>query len=297
MELDLREQLNNFLSKNDVSQAKVSRALGVSASALNQWLFNEYKGNVDKITEAVKSFLIRQEEKESQLQFQITFCHITATKKVWEVARICHLDNEIGIIYSDAGLGKTVALKEYAKLNPDVVLIEATLGYTTKVVFSKLHKALGLDGLGSINSMFEEVVEKLKYSGRLIIIDEAEHLPYRSLELLRRIYDMAGVGIMLAGMPRLLQNIKGLHGQYRQLYSRVGIASKLEILSQEDVETILKSVLKEFSNSILKAFYTHSRGNGRTLSKLIKRSLRIAELNDKPLDSELIKETARLLII
>lgn len=295
--MKLREQFNDYLLNNNVSQASVARALGISASALNQWLSNEYKGNVDKITESVKSFLIRQAEKKSQIKFEIVFCNTTVAKKTFEVARICHLDNEIGIIYGDAGLGKTVALKEYARLNPDVVLIEATLGYTTKVVISKLHRAIGYDGLGSINNMFEDIVDRLRGSGRLIIVDEAEHLPYRALELLRRIYDMAEVGILLVGMPRLLSNIRGLHGQFLQLYSRVGIASKVERLNEDDVQTILQSSLKDVSNEVLRSFYTSSNGNARILSKLIKRSLRIAEINNKQIDEELIQETARLLII
>lgn len=295
--MKLREHFNEYLLKNNVSQAGAARALGISASALNQWLSNEYKGNVDKITESVKSFLIRQQEKESQTKFEILFCHTTVAKKTFEVARICHLDNEIGIIYGEAGLGKTVALKEYARLNPDVVLLEATLGYTTKVVISKLHRAIGLDGLGSINNMFEEIIERLKSSGRLIIIDEAEHLPYRALELLRRIYDMAEVGILLVGMPRLIKNIKGLHGQFLQLYSRVGIASKVEKLNEDDVKTMLQSTLNAFSNDVLRTFFSSSNGNARILSKLIKRSLRIAAINNKSIDREVIEETKRLLII
>lgn len=53
--------------------------------------------------------------------------------------------------------------------------------------------------------MFSDIVDKLKSSGRLIIIDEAEHLPYKSLELVRRIYDKANVGILLVGMPATIK--------------------------------------------------------------------------------------------
>jgi DNA transposition AAA+ family ATPase len=75
--------------------------------------------------------------------------------------------------------------------------------------------------------MFLDIIDKLKSSGRLNIIDEAEPLPYKSLELLRRIYDKAQVGILLVGMPRLIMNLKGEKRQYAQLYSRVGIATRL----------------------------------------------------------------------
>ncbi|CRL44634.1 hypothetical protein SGGMMB4_01839 [Sodalis glossinidius str. 'morsitans'] len=58
----------------------------------------------------------------------------------------------------------------------------------------------------------------------LVLVDEAELLPYRALEVLRRIHDSFGVAIVLAGMPRLLLNLKGSRGEYAQLYSIAGWA-------------------------------------------------------------------------
>jgi DNA transposition AAA+ family ATPase len=212
------------------------------------------------------------------------------------VARICHLDREIGVCYGAAGLGKTEAVKEYAKRNQDVILIEVDLGHTAKALFSELHRVLGMEGFGTVHSMFNDVVEKLKDSGRLIIVDEAEHLPYKALELLRRVYDKAGVGIMLVGMPRLLSNLRGRRGEYAQLYSRVGIAARLEGLSIGDTQMIVDSVIPS-ANGLSRAFHSASLGNTRTLSKLIARSLRVAELNSTNLSPQVIKETANLLII
>ena len=49
-----------------------------------------------------------------------------------------------------------------------------------------------------------EVVNKLNNSGRLLIIDEAENLPYRALEITRRIHDKTAVGVLLVGRNILL---------------------------------------------------------------------------------------------
>jgi hypothetical protein len=214
---------------------------------------------------------------------------------VFEVARLCHLDGEIGICYGEAGVGKTRALLEYAEKNDDVILVEADLGYTAKVLFQELHRKLGLSGSGPINDLKDAVIAKLKKSGRLIIVDEAEHLPYRALELLRRLNDKAGVGILLVGMPRLINNLRGKKGEYAQLYSRVGVACKLDGLKPHDTEELVRSLIP--GGAHYKAYHEASQGNARVLCKLLLRSLRVAEINKLNITAELIHERARMLII
>lgn len=177
-----------------------------------------------------------------------------------------------------------------------MILIEADLGYTAKVLFSELHRRLGMDGRGHLNSLLNDCVERLKGSDRLIIVDEAEHLPYRALELLRRIYDKAGIGILLVGMPRLISNLQGKKGDFAQLHSRVGYAMRLDPLKEQDVQGLVHAILPN-SNGLYKTYHEISGGNTRILSKLIMRSIRVAELNNIPVDAEVVKGTAKMLII
>ena len=172
-------------------------------------------------------------------------------------------------------------------VDSDVILIEADLGYTPKVLFSEIHKKLGFDGVGSIHSMLLDIIGKLKYSGRLIIVDEAEYLPYKALELLRRIYDKAKVGVLLVGMPKLLKNLKGDRGQYTQLYSRVGIVKELAPLTKEDGLEIISSVTPN-AKSIYPQISTYCGSNTRVLTKLLVRALRIAKLNDIEVNEDAI---------
>ena len=144
--------------------------------------------------------------------------------------------------------------------------------------------------------MFSDIVDKLKSSGRLIIIDEAEHLPYKSLELVRRIYDKANVGILLVGMPRLITNLKGEKRQYAQLFSRVGMYAKLEVLNDDDKQAIISSLLPNYKPiyPILSAFCA---GNTRVLTKLLVRAIRIAELNEVEVDEEVIKASVKQILV
>ena len=178
----------------------------------------------------------------------------------------------------------------------DVILIEADLGYTPKVLFSEIHKKLGFDGVGSIHSMLLDIIGRLKYSGRLIIVDEAEYLPYKALELLRRIYNKAKVGVLLVGMPKLLKNLKGDRGQYTQLYSRVGIVKELAPLTKEDGLEIISSVTPN-AKSIYPQISTYCGSNTRVLTKLLVRALRIAKINETELDEDVLNQSLTQLLL
>jgi DNA transposition AAA+ family ATPase len=258
-------------------------------------LNNKYKGREDYISTIVRDYLEKQKESSTSL-YETDFIMTSVAQMVFEVARLSHRGREICVCYGPSGVGKTEAVKKYARLNQDVILIEADLGQTAKVLFADIHRKLGLDGYGTVHSMFEDSIARLRGSGILIIVDEAEHLPYKALELLRRVYDKAGIGILLVGMPRLISNLRGRRGEYAQLYSRVGAAPRLGTLRADDTRMIVDSLLQSQDN-VWKAFHEASGGNTRTLSKLILRAKRIAELNNTSITTQVVQETAKMLII
>jgi DNA transposition AAA+ family ATPase len=72
------------------------------------------------------------------------------------------------------------------------------------VVLEELCGLLGISKRGNMHELSEACIAALRDSGRLLMVDEAENLPYRALETLRRIHDKSGIGLVLAGMPVLL---------------------------------------------------------------------------------------------
>lgn len=247
-----------------------------------------------KIDDAVRNFLEIEKLREGKVS--IDFIKTSVVEDIFDIARVCHVENEIGVCCGNAGVGKTFAVKRYAIEHTDVVLIEADLGYTPKVLFTELHKKLGFDGVGTIHNMFCDILNKLKSSGRLLIIDEAEHLPYKSLELLRRVYDKAQVGILLVGMPRLILNLKGEKRQYAQLFSRVGITARLNPLNKNDIKAIIESVLPNHK-AIFKTLIEFSAGNTRVLTKLLVRAIKIAQINNRVVDEEVLQASISQIIM
>lgn len=284
------------LSGRGYTQASIARAIGVSSSALSQWLGGTYKGDIKGLEHAVTGFLQRDQERSEKRRVVLPFVMTSAAGRIFDACRMAHLDGEIGVVIGDAGIGKTIAIKEYSARNSDVLLIEADLGYTARDLFVELHKKCGLSGTGSINRMKDEVIAKLNGSGRLIIIDEAEHLPVRALDLVRRINDKAGVGILFCGLKRFMESLRLKQADFAYLYTRVGFKVALENLRPQDIEAIVGEVLPG-SNGIWKNFYENSHGNGRILSKLVARTLRLCDLNGAKPCGEMVSEAAKMLVV
>jgi len=293
---DILKKLRDFIERKEISINRIAKQIGYSASVLSTYLQGKYPGDVQKLEWAIASFLMRQEEIEAMPKELIPFAPITNAEIVFQIARTCHLEQEIGVLVGEAGTGKTKSAKEYARQNPDVIFIEADLSFTTKVFFKELHRKLGMDGSGGIYDLFTDCVEKLEGSNRLIIIDEAENLPYRALDMVRRLYDKANIGILLMGLPRLIHNLRGKRGEFKQLYSRVGIMMSLDEFSETDTKMIVNSVFPNV-NGVYKTFHELSRGNGRKLEKLILRTSRAARAGKKEVTDKLVKSAAEVLLL
>lgn len=73
--------------------------------------------------------------------------------------------------------------------------------------------------------MMREVINRLRDTGGLLIIDEAQHLTTAALDLLRALNDRAGIGIAWIGNEPLRGRIEGMgrEASYAQIFSRVGM--------------------------------------------------------------------------
>jgi DNA transposition AAA+ family ATPase len=291
------EKVKLFLESRKWSNVKLARAAGISQATISQFLNGQYPGDIDVMKTKILTILDREVEKDGYRKSKKAFIETSISKRYFDVARACHLDNEIGVCYSAAGLGKTVSGREYAARNSDVIFIEVDPGYTKKYLVQKLAEKIGVANTKKhVSYIFDEVVDKLIDSGRFIIIDEAEQLPYAALETVRRIYDKAGVGILLTGMHKLLNNLRGNRDQYTQLFSRVGMAAKLEPLTEKDTRLILTSALN-LDGDLWRLYHEECGGITRRLYKLISRTSLIAQLNEVEIDEDVIKKAAEIIKI
>lgn len=287
------EILKAHIASTGMSQKQVGAQIGKSAAVVNQYLKGTYKGDVEGVDKAVAELAQRQQSKTTDVSSD--FIETPMASRTMQSCMFAHAMCDMQLIVGDAGLGKTMALKEYAARHSNVIMLEVDPTFSSKVLLAEISNALGLTVGRNNNAMMTAVIEKLKGSDRLLIVDEAELLTLNSLEILRRIHDKAEIGIVLAGMPRLRANLRGARGQYKQIYSRIGMVHDLKMrLPKDDIAMFCESALgtSEFNEVLNKV----SQGNARRLNKLLRGINRLSVLNKAPVDKDMIDQFADRLI-
>lgn len=291
------QRLQNHMEAHSLTQTAVAKSLGISISSLSYWLKAKYKGDVAALDARVDEYLATVTEREARPAPPASIVATRAYQEIHAFLKICARDCEMGLVVGDSGVGKTTALREYAREHRTSILVEADHGYTARALFLELCDSLGLDSKGTLHDLLVRVVAKLRDSGRLIIVDEAEHLPYRALELIRRIHDKAGVGVALVGMPRLRKNLQGDANHYAQLYSRVGAFRKVEKLTDEDVTLLVSSRRSDVTPSCLEALLRASRRNARVLHKLLRWCDELCKINKISLNLDVIMKAEEMISV
>ncbi|KNC89636.1 AAA family ATPase [Trabulsiella odontotermitis] len=305
--MGIREKLIQLLEGSGYTQKKVATKTGLSTAVISQYINGVYSGNIANVEAALADFISREEDRSKRREVKECFVKTQLAGRMLGLIGNTHTDGDIGVIYGPAGMGKSMALREYAATNKGVILIEADPGYTAKVLLQELCARLGVKKTGNIHELSEECIQALNGTGWVILVDEAELLPYRALEVLRRIHDRSGVAIVLAGMPRLLINLKGSRGEFAQLYSRVGMALDIDVHKREtevdDFNTILSSLLPKDSGQdyitqpgLAEAFMKHSKGNYRRMFKLARGVVRASTIGGQGISPGLVERYAQMLI-
>lgn len=291
MNEQLREELKKEMDRRALSQSVVARGAGRSTAAISQWLSGQYKGNVSDLEKRIASYLEGLRDR-SATGGDLPFCATSIARRVHQVARICQGDGVIGLVVGDSGIGKTYAVREYRTQHPETIVVDAFHHYRTKDVMADLHRAVGLSGEGATQKMFRDVVDRLRDSGRLIIVDESEHLNLTTLDMLRRIHDFAGVGVLYVGLPRFREDLRSKPGDYEYIKNRVVVPASLKRLTPRDTETLVATRIPN-ANGLCAVYHRHSEGNGRRLRNLLKNSVRVAEHNGVKVTAEIIEEVNR----
>lgn len=289
------QELKAFMDTHKMSQKQVASLFDVSITTVSQYLNGKYPTDTKWLDDKVDELLARHKAKVVEAKYNAQFVPTMTAKRGMEIMHFAHAEGEINVIYGAAGLGKTQMLKEYARTHSSAILIETDPSCTPKVLLRKIAEAVGATSRGVNNDVLSGIVEKLNGAERLLMIDEAELLSTRSLEFIRRIHDLTNCGVILAGMPRLLVNLKGKNNELAQLYSRVGFACDLgNALPEEDLAMLAESALNtdEFNAPLIKA----SKGNARRLSKLMRGVVRSAEINETEISAEMIEQYSKMLI-
>ena len=179
--------------------------------------------------------------------------------------------SRLGQITGDPGTGKT-SVTYWLAQELDAVRIEAWAGMKEKTCLQELAHAFAkagspMDENGTSNTLIQRIIRH-GTEGKLIIVDEANHLRWPTLEMLRSISDIGGAGLVIAGTDLLAK--KFTHPQIReflaQFRQRVGAKKVVMEPVQDHLEIAAYVLAPRFdgiSKNVAKLFLSKTGGNWR----------------------------------
>lgn len=231
--------LKRYIERTGKSQREVAAELGVSPSLISGFLSGKYSAphtTVQKVRELAKI-----SEKKKVTPKRPGFVETTISRRVMQAIQYSHLQGAISVVYGDAGIGKTEACRQYLKQNSLAIGITISPTYASITGVNELiAEKMGIRERVA-RRITSEIVSKLRGSGRVLIIDEAQHLTTRSLNHLRCISDESGAGICFIGNEEVYKRLKGSgKADFAQLFSRIGMHPHVLVnhISREDVGAI-----------------------------------------------------------
>lgn len=166
------------------------------------------------------------------------FAETEVAKRITAVINLARSEGQIVTITGNPGVGKTRALKHYVETRPATVL--ATMSPDTSKPKACVQEILiSMDReitQKSDANMRREIAWNLRDFSKTLIVDECQDLSGAALEVLRRIHDDSGHGLVMAGQPTLSDHIK----PFAQLTSRIGLNFRIGPLSRNDVTLIVR---------------------------------------------------------
>lgn len=208
-----------------ISNSQIGRAVGYSAAVISQYLAPEgckYTGRVAELESRIRDWL-RQRERERKLAVDLIECEVS--NAVCAALDQVRRTNDVGLVYGDAGIGKTCAAHLYLRQNPTAVLITLSRWAADPGAIERfLLREIG-DSVKRDTRRGEYICDQLRESGRLVIVDNAHKAHRPALEWLFDFWDRTHCPVALLGNEEVMLKIE----DNDQRFSRIGLKLKIEV--------------------------------------------------------------------
>lgn len=288
-------QTKEFLEKYNQTQSWLAINIGVSNAQISTFLAGSYKGNVQNLEQKLKNFIenfIPNEDKSQEIEF---FIENKNTSYVNHIMKKAVEQIRLSVITGNAGFGKTTAIKRFIKNRPEAIFIKANNQYTTKDFLEILCNELNIKIESRGSEMFRSVIATLTRTNKFIVIDEAEWLKDKTLDMVRNIWEESQTPIILSGTLHLKQNLKGTKGELDYVDSRIRGRYTLESLNDEDIFKVCSHY--GVTHDGVEKVKTLANGNFRLTTFLLEESKDLAQgLGLENITGEVIKEASKMIL-
>jgi DNA transposition AAA+ family ATPase len=288
------ESILKWLDDNNKSRSWLSKAASIPSGTLSQILSGKYVSSPTRQLNQMLSVL--DVEGERLKDGTPGYVKGSVHKLMGVVMDRTRKHQNFGVITGYVGVGKSRCCREYRDTHPMTLLVEVSPNMTPGVLMMELLGQLNNAVPAGLDRKFRELVRVLKGTNYLVIADEAEKMSSSALEHLRRLRDMAQVGVVLVGTEKLTNLIKPQHGQFDQIRSRVGMwPETIQRISRDDADDMARAALVdagELSDDVLDTLWAYCDGSARVLNENLVPAIKDFGMGKLPLTPQLIEAIA-----
>ena len=206
----MREKVIEYIKNNNINNRKFADKIDVAESTFSRYMKGDYP-NPTAIEDKIREFLEKEEKRNNSfIRDGISFAMTTISKRIINVLEYTYIQKVISCIYGDAGIGKTYTTKNWMSGRNDIYFVTATPTFATPRPFLKLLASkLKTSKTGAQDEVYMEIIEKLEGTDKMIIIDEAQHLTKKTLEIVRSINDSTNTAIVMIGNEIIYSKMLG----------------------------------------------------------------------------------------
>lgn len=238
-------QVEQVMGAERLSQAAAAQLAGVHKTRFNQWLKGRYSGDTRKIEANVRRWLESRRSAEAlnaTLPAAPEWVETPSARAVLSALSFAQMAEAVSVIYGGAGVGKTLALTQYRQQAPNVWVVTATPAASAPgSILARIAQVLGIRASGAVHVVEASIIERLRDTRGLLVIDEAQHLTSRALDAVRSLHDAAGVGLALVGNEVVYAQLTGGSRSvgFAQLFSRIAKRVRLSRPKAGDIDALL----------------------------------------------------------
>lgn len=307
-------RFRDLIARQEKTDSWAARSIGISAATLSQVLSGSYGGDNEKHIRQIDKWTEQQILRETAPK-PAGFVKTKVAGQIYGVTKWIQEINGIAVVHGPAGIGKTITVNAIRAETPGSVYARiSTTGQSKLSVMELLAGAARVTGARfTANALYHALVEALKGTNRLIIVDEVHKLAGRmkdeALHCLRDLHDDTECPMVWVGMSNIADYIQMGKTKFEpldQIFSRVKYWLNLrDVANQSDggpglytVEDIRKwinaqkiRVTEDAIRYLQMLANTPGMGGLRTCDGLIRIAVRLAtRLGDKPIDAQILRD-------
>lgn len=217
---ELRAQLAAYRELHELTIGDLSRELSIGEASVSRYLNGKPEGDVARLEARIEDVLKAAPERRAAAT---GLFETPVSQRLNAACQTIRKTNDVGLIHGPAGLGKTCAIKLYLVANPSALAITCTrwsnsgagLERTLADQFVRRRRR---------GTRADWIVDRLKDSNRLLLIDNAHRLSGSGRQWIFDFHDDTGIPIALVGNPEVLDAIR----ENDQQFSRIGLLRPLK---------------------------------------------------------------------